>query len=175
MTETAVGYVALGSNLGDRRANLAAGITGLAELGLRPGRRSSIWETEPVDTEQPQWFLNMVVRIETSKPALEVLDDLLEIERSAGRTRTATPNSPRTLDLDLLILGPESVTCERLTLPHPRMWDRRFVLAPLAEIDPDLVNSRTGKTVERTLRELDDRFAVRRLHDSVAASATRPL
>lgn len=170
-----IGYVALGSNVGDRRANLELGLAGMAERALAPTLRSSIWECEPVGTPTPAWFLNMVVRIGSSKTAIEVLDDLLEVERIAGRTRTAPRNAPRTLDLDLLILGDSTVASERLTLPHPRMWERRFVLAPLAEIDPGLVNRGNGKTVLQCLRELDDAFEVRRLPGPVAVRAARPL
>jgi 2-amino-4-hydroxy-6-hydroxymethyldihydropteridine diphosphokinase len=170
-----IGYVALGSNVGDRRANLALGLAGMAERALAPTLRSSIWESEPVGTTAPAWFLNMVVRIRSSKTALDVLDDLLDIERVAGRTRTATRNAPRTLDLDLLTLGDSIVASERLTLPHPRMWQRRFVLAPLAEIDPDLVNPGNGKTVLQALRELDDAFEVRKLAGAVAVPSARPL
>jgi len=170
-----VGYVALGSNVGDRRANLALGLAGMVERSLAPTRRSSIWASEPVGASTPEWFLNMVVQIRSSKSALEVLDGLLDIERAAGRIRTAVRNAPRTLDLDLLTLGDATVASERLTLPHPRMWQRRFVLAPLAEIDPDLVNPGTGKTVLQSLRELGDTFEVRRLPGAVAAPDSGPL
>lgn len=170
-----IGYVALGSNVGDRRANLELGLAGMVERSLVPTRRSSIWASEPVGASTPEWFFNMVVQIRSPRTALEVLDVLLDIERAAGRIRTAVRNAPRTLDLDLLVLGDATVASERLTLPHPRMWQRRFVLAPLAEIDPDVVNPGTGKTVLQSLRELDDAFEVRRLPGAVAAPAARPL
>ena len=83
-----VGYVALGANIGDREANLRAGMAGMTDLGLPPTRRSSVWETEPVGTREPRWFLNMVVQIRTSRAPSEVLEMLLEIEQRVGRTRT---------------------------------------------------------------------------------------
>jgi 2-amino-4-hydroxy-6-hydroxymethyldihydropteridine diphosphokinase len=149
------GHVALGSNLGDREENLRAGLRGLRLRGIEPVAVSSVWETEPVACPEPLWFLNMVARISTDRPPLEVLDRLLEIEREAGRVREAR-NEPRILDLDLLLLGSLEVRTGRLTLPHPRMWERRFVLAPLAEIDPDLRNPASGRTVSEELERARD-------------------
>jgi len=140
------GYIALGSNLGDRRAHLRAGLDGLEDSGLQLTRISSVWETEPVGVSDPTFFLNMVVEIETGQPPHRVLDASLGIERAAGRERNGSQGS-RTLDLDLLMLGELSVTDERLQLPHPRMWERCFVLAPLAEIAPRLQNPSSGRFV----------------------------
>ena len=84
-----VGYVAMGANVGDREANLRAGLAGMADLGIAPTRRSSIWETEPVGTREPHWFLNMVVEIRSSWTPLEVLERLLEVERRVGRNGVA--------------------------------------------------------------------------------------
>jgi 2-amino-4-hydroxy-6-hydroxymethyldihydropteridine diphosphokinase len=138
-------FVALGSNVGDRRAHLSAAIAALAAAGVTIRAASSVWETEPVDTAEPGWFLNMAIEIDTALGPLELLDVLLEIERRAGRTRSVR-NAPRTLDLDLLAMDGLTVDHPRLVLPHPRMWERRFVLAPLAEIAPGLRNPRTGRT-----------------------------
>lgn len=155
-------YIALGSNLGDREAGLRAGIDGLVRCGLAPDALSSLWETEPVDCAEPLWFLNLVARARTGLPPLRVLSLLLEIERELGRVRT-TRNAPRALDLDLLLLG--DVRCEepRLTLPHPRMWRRRFVLEPLAEIASDLRDPATGLTVIETCRALRSESEVRKV------------
>lgn len=144
------GYVALGSNLGDRAGNLLAGIDGLSRRGIEPLQLSSVWETEPVECTEPLWFLNMVARIRTGRGPVEVLDILLECEREAGRVR-AVRNEPRILDLDLLLLGDLRVRTDRLVLPHPRMWERPFVLAPLAELDPGLRNPASGRTVAEEL------------------------
>jgi 2-amino-4-hydroxy-6-hydroxymethyldihydropteridine diphosphokinase len=155
-------YIALGSNLGDRRRHLQAGLDGLREVELEPVTVSSVWETEPIDCSSPGWFWNMTVKVRTTREPLEVLDLLLGIEQRAGRQRAAE-NAPRTLDLDLLMLGDLAVRHERLLLPHPRMWGRRFVLEPLAEIEPELVNPTTGRTVKQERDRLRDRAQVRRL------------
>jgi 2-amino-4-hydroxy-6-hydroxymethyldihydropteridine diphosphokinase len=155
-------YLGLGSNLGDRAANLRAGLAGIARRGLAPLELSSVWETEPVDSPEPVWFLNMVARTETDLPPLEVLDRLLDAEREAGRVRTVR-NAPRVLDLDLLLLGDLRFDHPRLTLPHPRMWERRFVLSPLAEIAPGLRESGSGRSVREVCESLPQRPSVRRL------------
>jgi 2-amino-4-hydroxy-6-hydroxymethyldihydropteridine diphosphokinase len=164
------GFIALGSNLGDRWAHLRSGLVEMARAGIPAVASSSVWETEPVDTGDSYWFLNMVVRIETETPPLDLLELLLEVERREGRIRTER-NAPRVLDLDLLLLGDYRLEGPRLTLPHPRMWERRFVLAPLAELAPDLRNSDTGLTVVESCTLLGDRPGVRRL--GVLAAAVR--
>jgi len=138
-------YIALGSNLGDRGAHLRSGLERLEQSEIRPVAVSSVWETEPVAAPGPGWFWNMAIRAETRLPALALLDRLLEIERSRGRRRSVR-NGPRTLDLDLLMLGELRLDHVRLALPHPRMWRRRFVLEPLSEIAPELRNPATGRT-----------------------------
>src|SRR5262245_65350723 len=100
------GYVALGSNVGDRDEHLRAGILAMHAAGLKVTAASSVWETEPVGGAGPSWFLNMVVRVETDLTPEAALDTLLAIERARGRRRTR-PNAPRELDLDLLLLGDE--------------------------------------------------------------------
>lgn len=154
-------YVGLGSNLGDRSRNLRAGLDGLAPEGLEPKTLSSVWETEPLDATGG-WFLNMVALCATRLAPREALAALHRIERRAGRTRAAR-GAARTLDLDLLLLGPLLVDEPGLRLPHPRMWDRRFVLEPLAEIAPRLRNPRDGRTVEEALLALGAVGGVRKL------------
>jgi 2-amino-4-hydroxy-6-hydroxymethyldihydropteridine diphosphokinase len=159
-----VGYVALGSNLGDRRAHLRMGLQGMAARGIVPARCSSLWETEPVGSTEPRWFLNMVARVRTSLSPHGALGALLEVERRVGRTRSAAGrNAPRILDLDLLTLGDARIDDDRLTLPHPRMWERRFVLCPLAEIAPGLREPASGRTVREILEGLHDDHEVRRI------------
>jgi len=157
-------YVALGTNLGDLGGNLHAGLEGLTLSGLAPEARSSVWETEPVDTPFPQWFWNMVVLVRSDRPPRELLELLLGIERAHGRERSER-NAPRTLDLDLLLAGRLTIEEERLRLPHPRMWERRFVLEPLAEIAPGLRNPLSGRTVLEECSRIRDRGKVRRLGD----------
>ncbi|MDX1387863.1 MAG: 2-amino-4-hydroxy-6-hydroxymethyldihydropteridine diphosphokinase [Acidobacteriota bacterium] len=163
------GYVALGSSLGDREAHLRAGLAGMTREGIRPTAVSSVWETEPVDSGSPDAFLNMVVRVQTDREPIEILERLLEIERREDRVR-GRRNAPRTLDLDLLLLGDVELDDPRLVLPHPRMWERAFVLAPLAELAPVLRNPNTGLTVRETLQKIGERPWVR-----LAAPATPPL
>jgi len=166
-------YIALGTNLGDLGGNLRAGLDGLCRFGLAPEATSSVWETEPVDTPFPQWFWNMAVRVQTDRAPGALLDSLLEIERANGRRRDRL-NAPRTLDLDLLMVGQLTIDSERVRLPHPRMWERRFVLEPLAEIAPDLRNPLTGRTVLEERRGIRGRGAVRRLGD-LASCRGQPL
>ena len=148
-----LGYVGLGSNLGDREGHLRAGLVAMDAGGVRPVALSSLWETEPVDGAGPAWFLNMVARVETNLVPEDVLRVLLDAERRRGRVRLR-PNAPRELDLDLLALGDVRCHTPELTLPHPRLGSRRFVLAPLAELAPEY---------ETALAALDDRHGVRKL------------
>jgi len=156
------GYVALGSNLGDREGSLRAGLEGMGRRGLPTRALSSLWETEPVDTPDPRWFLNMVAEVDTGLPPRRFLELLLEVEREVGRVRTVR-NAPRALDLDLLLLGDLRIEEAGLIVPHPRMWTRRFVLAPLAELAPALRDPVTGRTVEQALASLPATPAARPL------------
>jgi 2-amino-4-hydroxy-6-hydroxymethyldihydropteridine diphosphokinase len=140
----------LGSNLGTRTAHLEFARTRLAER-LAGMRVSSIHETDPVGVSTPQpRFLNQAVVGETTHSPREILDWLLAIERERGRQRPFR-GAPRTLDLDLVLAGDHVIHGPDLTLPHPRFRDRRFVLEPLAEIAPEVVDPVSGKTVRELL------------------------
>ncbi|HKQ59927.1 MAG TPA: 2-amino-4-hydroxy-6-hydroxymethyldihydropteridine diphosphokinase [Candidatus Polarisedimenticolaceae bacterium] len=166
--------VGLGANLGDRGRQLEFGLAGLERAGLGPLACSAVWETEPVDGAAPPWFWNMAVRFPTPLAPLELLERLQAIERAAGR-RPGPRNAPRELDLDLLLLDGLVVDDPRLTLPHPRMWQRRFVLEPLAEIAPEQRDPASGRTVAEICDELRARpERVRRL-GPLAARAAVPL
>ena len=129
-------YLSLGSNLGDRQTNLRNAIGRLLELG-DVLEVSSLYETEPVEfTEQP-WFLNCAAAVRTELIPREFLAGILDIERSMGRQRTQ-PKGPRLIDIDILLFGPAHLNTPTLTVPHPAMAQRRFVLEPLAEIAPDV-------------------------------------
>ena len=133
-----VAYIGLGSNLGDREGNLRGALARLTELG--GVRVSSFRETDPVGvTDQPR-FLNAAAELSTDLPARQLLDALLAIERDLGRDRSREDRwGPRTLDLDLLLYGDEVIDDPGLTVPHPRLAERQFVLEPLHELTPGLM------------------------------------
>ncbi len=133
------GYLGLGSNVGDRGEHLRAAIELLREHGVEVEAVSSAYETEPVGEvlDQPD-FLNAAIRIRTELEPEALLDLCKAIEVEQGRMLAASRHSPRPLDVDLLLLGDLELVSERLTLPHPEVSSRRFVLAPLLELDPDL-------------------------------------
>ncbi|MDA3039215.1 MAG: 2-amino-4-hydroxy-6-hydroxymethyldihydropteridine diphosphokinase [Actinomycetota bacterium] len=124
-------YVALGANLGDRREHLRYAVGQLPDVT----RCSGVYETAPVGGPEQGQYLNMVVELETDLNPFELLETCLAIEAGAGRERLVRWGA-RTLDLDVLLWGEASIVCEQLTVPHPRMWERRFVLQPLAELAP---------------------------------------
>jgi 2-amino-4-hydroxy-6-hydroxymethyldihydropteridine diphosphokinase len=142
-------YVGLGSNLGDREATIRAAVAAL------PGvvAVSKLRETEPVGVTGQPAFLNGAARLETELSPRELLDAMLEVERGLGRERRERWG-PRTIDLDLLLYGDETVDEPGLTVPHPSLHERRFVLEPLAELDPELVVPGRGR-VRDLLAELD--------------------
>ena len=145
--------IALGSNLGDRRAHLSWAFDRLRQH-LTDFRTSSILETDPVDVPDPQPpYLNAAVTGRTNLDAPELVELLLTLERERGRTRL-TPRAARTLDLDLILYGDRIVDAPGVAVPHPRFRDRRFVLQPLAESAPDLRDPVTGRTVGKLLADL---------------------
>ena len=151
-------YIGLGANLpshaGPPQATLAAAVASLASIG-RVTARSSLYSTEPVGyAEQPR-FVNAAVALETNLTPRQLLDALLALERDFGRDRTnATPDGPRTLDLDILLFGDLSVSEPGLEIPHPRLAERAFVLIPLNEIAPAAIDPRSGTTVAQLLHQL---------------------
>jgi 2-amino-4-hydroxy-6-hydroxymethyldihydropteridine diphosphokinase len=157
-------YLGLGSNLGDRAANLLRALKALRDADLNLIAISSIYETEPVDyLDQPD-FLNMAIAV--SAPLIEpfsLLSLCLDIEARLGRERI-TPKGARVVDIDLLLIGGAVIDGlrdgVRLTLPHPRMHLRRFALAPLAEIAPELRHPTSGETIRRLLDNLNDLSSV---------------
>jgi 2-amino-4-hydroxy-6-hydroxymethyldihydropteridine diphosphokinase len=154
-------YVGMGSNLGDRAGYLLLAVRGMLYAGLDVIRLSSIYETEPVGNEDQPAFLNMVAELRGStlpRPE-QTLARLLRVEYALGRTREV-PLGPRTIDLDLLIFKDERMKTDFLTLPHPRLQTRRFVLVPLNELVPNLVHPALGKPVRKLLEETPDKSAV---------------
>jgi 2-amino-4-hydroxy-6-hydroxymethyldihydropteridine diphosphokinase len=139
-------YVGLGANLGDRAATLRAAVERLAaEPGIEIVAVSAVRETDPVGLLDQPRFLNAAVAIDTGLSARELLDRLLGIERSLGRTREGPRFGPRTIDLDLLLYGDQVVDEAGLTVPHPRLHDRLFALEPLVELDPELAVPGRGR------------------------------
>ena len=148
-------YVALGSNLGDSRQQLLDAIKNLAELPhTRLLARSRLYRTSPWGMHDQPDFLNATVALETSLQPHDLLDALLEIERAAGRRRNGERWGPRTLDLDLLHVAGKTISDDRLTLPHPHIAERAFVLLPLSELAPDLEIPGQGRVAD-LLRAVD--------------------
>jgi 2-amino-4-hydroxy-6-hydroxymethyldihydropteridine diphosphokinase len=138
-------YVGLGANLGDRERTLHAAVDALgAEEGIEVVAVSTLRETNPVGVGDQPRFLNGVAALETTLGARELLDRLLAVEQRFGRVRVPGEHGPRTLDLDLLLYGDETIDEPGLAVPHPRLHERRFVLEPLAELAPGLVVSGRG-------------------------------
>lgn len=144
--------IALGSNLGDRPSHLQFATVRLSEI--LAGLRASRWrETEPEGVDPQPWFLNGAVVGETRASARELLEACRAIEHDRGRERPF-PGAPRTLDLDVILFGAQVVSEPDLVVPHPRFRERRFVLEPLAELAPELIDPVTRKTVAELLRDL---------------------
>lgn len=143
-------YLSLGSNVGDRAANLNAAIARLAELGAVVAV-SSFYETEPVELAAQPWFLNCAVALDTEKMPKQLLTGIFEIEQGMGR-RCVQTKGPRSIDIDILLFGSSIVDTKKLTIPHPALHERRFVLEPLAEIAPEVRHP----VFKRTVREMRD-------------------
>ncbi len=154
-------YLSLGSNVGDRAANLKTAIARLDALG-KVVAVSSFYETEPVEFTAQPWFLNCAVELDTEKMPRQLLTALLAIEMELGRRR-AQKKGPRTLDIDILLFGDSIIKAKGLTIPHPAMQERRFVLEPLAEIAPEARHPVLKRTVHELRDALPPGQTVRRL------------
>lgn len=156
-------YLSLGSNVGDRAANLEDAVERLRSLG-EVLAVSSFYETEPVEFTAQPWFLNCAVKLDTEKMPKQLLAGILYVEQQMGRRRhREQKKGPRAIDIDILLFGNSTIDTKGLTVPHPAMHERRFVLEPLAEIAPDVRH----RVFKKTIRELRDALpagqAVRKL------------
>ena len=163
-------FIGLGSNRGDSRALLARGLESLEKAGFGLDARSSLYLTEPVDAPPQEWFVNAVAAGHTSLSPDDLMAACLAVERDLGRERRVH-HGPRTLDLDILIYGEVLRDGPGLTLPHPRLHERRFVLEPLCELAPDLRHPRLGATMRDLLAACPDSSRVMRLPDAGEAHA----
>jgi 2-amino-4-hydroxy-6-hydroxymethyldihydropteridine diphosphokinase len=152
-------YLLIGGNLGDRLAYLKAAREKIQQKGIKILRKSSVYETAAWGiTDQPS-FLNQVLEIETTESAIQLLEDLLSIEKSLGRVR-AEKNGSRTIDIDILYFGNEIISLPGLNIPHQRIPIRKFVLIPLSELNPEYLDPKTEKTIAEMLKDCEDALTV---------------
>jgi len=156
-------YIALGSNLGSREDYLRSAVRGLVDRHVDVTRIASLYSTSPREVLDQPWFLNTVIEGDTNLAPDELLSACLEIEKANHRVRDAASiKGPRTLDIDIIFYGNEIIRTPALTVPHPSFSVRRFVLVPLAEITPDFVDPRSGRTITDLLESCPDQGEVLR-------------
>lgn len=155
--ETHTAYISAGSNMGDKLQNCRDGLKALTGTGAALITAwSNFYKTSPVDFTEQDWFVNAVVKIETGYDPFELLKDMISIQGRAGRTCDPVRFGPRVLDLDIIFYDDIVIDLPGLTIPHPRMHKRRFVLKPLCDIDPDYIHPVFKKNLRHLLDSLDD-------------------
>jgi 2-amino-4-hydroxy-6-hydroxymethyldihydropteridine diphosphokinase len=159
-------YISLGSNLGDRQTNLRTALAALPGAGVRVVQVSEVYETEPVDYLNQDWFLNCVAQGETQLEAEKVLRALREIETHM-KSKKQFAKGPRLIDLDILLFGDDIINTAELQVPHPRMLDRRFVLVPLAEIAAYLRHPSWSGNAAEMLQRTADKSIVRSFSENL--------
>ena len=155
-------FLGLGSNIGDRETNLKTSLSLLESAELRVRKTSSLYHTEPVGEVEQPWFMNAVVEVETSLSPEELLHRCQQIEEEMGRRRLI-PRGPRVIDLDILLYDQLTLTTPELTIPHPRLHCRRFVLIPLLEIAPHAIHPLLKKSIRELLKDTTDSSVVKRI------------
>jgi 2-amino-4-hydroxy-6-hydroxymethyldihydropteridine diphosphokinase len=157
ITAKHVVFISVGSNLGDKKENCLKGISALTGSGRAMLLNvSRFYRTSPVDYADQDWFVNAFVKIGTTMSPLDLLDELVSIQRSMGRKADTIRFGPRVLDLDILLYDDQVIRTPRLEIPHPRMHKRAFVLQPICDIDPTIVHPVLGQTAADLLRRLAD-------------------
>ena len=146
-------YLGFGSNIGDREAQIRRAIELLDSPELRFARLSGFYETEPIGFTKQRWFLNCAAEFETQLFPRQLLHRIQRVELELGRKRTVV-NGPRTIDIDILLFGQATVKTPELEVPHPRFRERRFVLAPLVELNPELRDPVSRRTVSQLLEDV---------------------
>ncbi len=157
-------YLSLGSNMGDPRAQIEEAIRRLPKAGVEVRRVSSFYKTEPVEVRSQPWFVNCVVEGATELEPMRLLEALKSLERTLGR-QPGTPKGPRPIDIDILLYEKVVVRSPELEIPHSRLAERRFVLAPLKELAPEARHPVTERTVVEMLRDTPDGSAIIRMND----------
>jgi 2-amino-4-hydroxy-6-hydroxymethyldihydropteridine diphosphokinase len=155
MNEIRIAYLSIGSNLGDRVATLRSALDELSRAGIPVARTSPVYETEPIGCPEQPWFLNMAAAVQTDMPPRALLSCCLDIEARHGRIRPF-PGAPRTLDLDILLIENLILDEPDLTIPHPRMTQRRFVLVPLSDIAPEAFHPVSKEAIRSLLASCPD-------------------
>ena len=165
-------FLSLGSNLGNRRANLARAVRLLGERSVSVVRASSLYRTEPVDLKDQPWFINQVLEVEAACDPLALLGVAKSVEQAMKRA-PAVDKGPRRIDIDILLAGRAVVRTRKLTVPHPRMARRNFVLVPLSEVAPNAVHPILKAKIAELARRSTDPGVVSRLRPSPMAPPVR--
>ena len=157
MSALHIAYISVGSNLGNKLENCRQGIQSLTQSNARLTAQSHIYQTEPVDYKDQDWFINYAVEIETDLDPFQLMERIQKIQRKAGRTHNKIRFGPRILDLDIILYEDVVICSPQLTIPHPRMHERRFVLQPLCDIDSTILHPVLRVEVQSLLNTLDDK------------------